>query len=198
MFAFWKYEILNNFFHAYTDTCNINVSDYIPFPLRLCQYLDYFHTWWRLPAPWLPDFPHQWGSPPCRPSPILQLQLWTILHTVGSFGGLLPASVSPAGKRATWPHAEACRSITETLMTDNTWHFPSAVLYKAVKKHFYLISEEQMLIESTQKEGHQQYMQGGSGRVKMLSQVVWKNIVLKLPRSATRFQMFSINSPVNF
>lgn len=179
-----------SFFMSSLTLETFNVVDDIPFTLRLCQHLDYFHTRRRLPAPWFPDFLHQWSSSPCRPSPVLQLQLRTILHAVGSFGGLLPASFSLAGKRATWPHPEACTGIKETLMTDFTWHFLTAVWHKAVKKHFYIIDEELMLLDSRQKERHQQYVKCVSGRVEAFCQVVLLNILVvpKLDRTAKYFK----------
>lgn len=59
---------------------------------------------------------------PRRPSPLLQLQLWAILHALGSPGGLLPAPVSPVGEGAARPRPQAHgRGCTRSVMTELQW-----------------------------------------------------------------------------
>ncbi|XP_075938202.1 uncharacterized protein LOC142938720 isoform X3 [Anarhichas minor] len=73
----------------------------LPLTLCLCQHLDHFHTRRRLPPPRPPDMSDQRRCAPRRPSSLLQLQLRTVLHALGSSGGLLPAPVGPVREGAT-------------------------------------------------------------------------------------------------
>lgn len=79
----------------------------LPLTLRLCQHLDYFHTRWRLPHTWPSHMSDQWCCSPRRPSPLLQLQLRTILHTVGSSGRLLQTPLSSSRGGVTWLYPQA-------------------------------------------------------------------------------------------
>lgn len=83
----------------------IHITDGLPLTFCLCQYLDYFNTWWRLPHPQPSDISHQWCCTPRGPPPLLQLQLWTILYTVGSSRRLLQIPFRPAGEGPTWWHS---------------------------------------------------------------------------------------------
>lgn len=76
----------------------------LSFTFCLCQYLDHFNTWWRLPHSWTAYPYNKWGCSSCWPPSVFQLQLWTILHSLGPFRWFLPLPLSPFGKRTPWWH----------------------------------------------------------------------------------------------